>query len=189
MIKMVYKIKVIKIVSKKVYHEECSICNRKLKRALITDNGVMGFRCFLTEIGVPTKKKNVLNIDDLPEQVFEDIAEEYIKKLEEVDPEKFSDLVINPDIKLEYPILYRSRIHFKYFPKDSMYHKMQIKNWIEVSLLGLLYRLKDIINIPSSILNKIINTNIMNSWLKKQMEIANKNKNGLPKKEFIKNFS
>ena len=65
-------IKVKKIIRKKDYHTKCSLCNRKLKKALITNEGPMGYRCYLSAIGMPTNKQR-LSIKDFPNKVFNDI--------------------------------------------------------------------------------------------------------------------
>lgn len=174
-------IKVYKIIRKKDYHTTCSICNRKLKRALITEEGTMGYRCYLTQIGVPTRKKTV-SLKDLPDNAFEGIAENIIKKIERIDPKKIANLTI-PDVELKYPILYQSNIHFRYFPKNQ-YTKNP--RWKNRTLITQLWRLKKELGIPQDIMKEVLDTNTMNKWIHKQMKMANKNSQGLSKKEFLK---
>lgn len=156
------------------YTCRCVICNRKIKKVVETNKGSMGYRCFLTQIGVPTDKQR-LDLSDFPNEAFESVAESYCKQIEETDIEQLALLCIRFDLRIDpkdihfdssRPIKYYAFLFFDYF-LDQSYH---IRNggMRSCSFIPGLDDLREIIPIPQELFKKMMKTKYMNLWISKQ---------------------
>ena len=180
------RVKVYKIVIKEEYHEKCSECNRQLKRALMTDKGVLGFDCYLKKIGLPSRKQN-LNIKNLPDETFEGMAEDVIEQIKHIHPEKMVKIII-PNVntkKLKYPVRFQSEIHLSYYQEN--YKGTGQGNWIHDYIFPSgIWRLGRKLKILPEVMDRVYTSKTFNQYWKSQVKKANENKNGTSIEDLIK---
>jgi DNA-binding transcriptional ArsR family regulator len=111
------KIKVKKIIKREDYWARCQICNRQLKKGLVTDQGTLGYRCYLTEIGIPPRGPR-LRLKDLPDEAFEGVMEDIIKQVQKLDPLKKIDIATD-GTRLKYPARFASHDHVEFYRENG----------------------------------------------------------------------
>jgi len=80
-------LKATKIEHREEYFTECSTCNRKLKKAIHTNKGIMGYRCYLNAIGLPPLSNAQISFGDLPKSVFEEMSDSTIQAIKNIKKE------------------------------------------------------------------------------------------------------
>ena len=180
------RVKVYKIIIREEYHEKCSECNRQLKRALMTDKGVLGFDCYLRKIGLPSRKQN-LNIKDLPDETFEGIAEDVIEQIKHIHPEKMVKIIIpNVNTKnLKYPVRFQSEIHLSYYQEN--YKGTGQGRWIYEGLIPSgIWSLGRKLKILPEVMDKVYASKSFNQYWRSQVKKVNENMSGISIEDLIK---
>lgn len=159
---MKQSIRILKIVRKLDYFTSCCICHRKLKNALETTLGTLGFDCFCREIGIPYVAKQKL----LPKEVYENLAISIVEQINQISIEEFGkqNLYFNfkDHTELEFPIRYVSKINIRIYPKEI---PTQQGNWINLSIIT---RLADVISrllqIDATTMREVMKTQPIQDW-------------------------
>lgn len=174
------RLKVKKIVYEKEYWIKCDVCGRKLKKCVQTNQGDLGWRCYLSTIGVPVPDRFRGNLKKLPFEAFESIALTVIKRMMNA-----------PRQKLFYAV---SRIpvedmkeRFVGTPKFHSYNHVsyKVKNYSGVVKKGYgtvdmnLWLISGVLGFDSTILNKVRGTKAFERWWFINQGVAQANPHGV----------